>query len=182
MAQPPPIFPLDANEQEEFRQLAEVLSDSRYVISLIMVEPGELLPGESIPDLELVWQSSSDSFQTVMNNLLINRDLPANSKHPKQAELITAGLSGNIGKAKKRLISRLKDRFLGWWFSTPRTRKKREKAADAAVDYLEYLSSLLGSIKEVLKEIPGVGAVIESIEELVALLKQLIGLRLKRGH
>ena len=71
---------------------------------------------------------------------------------------------------KRSTLGRLKDRFFMYWNSEPRTDEKRAKSADAASDYLEFGATVVSSI-------PGY----EKVVELLALGKQLVGCRAKRG-
>jgi len=84
--------------------------------------------------------------------------------------LVQGQLTGPFGKVKRSTLGRLKDRFFMFWNSQPRTDEKRVKSADAASDYLEFGATVVSSI-------PGY----EKVEELLALGKQLIGCRAKRG-
>jgi hypothetical protein len=84
--------------------------------------------------------------------------------------LVQNQLTGPVGKVKISTLGRLKDRFFMFWNSEPRTDEKRAKSAEAASEYLEFGATVVGSI-------PGHDKVVE----LLALGKQLIGWRVKRG-
>src|SRR5262249_25618101 len=91
----------------------------------------------------------------------------ATIKHPT---LQQNELTSDVGRIKRSTLSRLKDRFLMFWNSEPRTDKKRKKAAEAASDYFEYGATVVSSI-------PGY----DKVEELLSLGKQLLSTRAKRG-
>jgi hypothetical protein len=57
-----------------------------------------------------------------------------------------------------------------FWNSEPRSEEKRKRAAKAAIDYLEFGGTVVGSI-------PGS----DKIVELLSLGRQLLSIRAKRG-
>ena len=109
----------------------------------------------------------------LVNNLLAA--VPGAPPPPMGAPTLVAPpleneLSGDVGKLKRSMLARLKDRFLMFANSQPETDEKRSKAADAACDYLEAGSTVVSSI-------PGY----EKVVEVLSLVKQLITIRAKRG-
>ena len=151
---------------EESRQLAESVAEMHYVIGTIVEGAKELVPGESVDELTAAWAGATDSFR----NLVTDLTGPADQSAIPHKSLVDAQLTGDVGKLKRSTLARLKDRFFRFWNSEPRTDEKRLGAADAACDYLELCETVVSSI-------PGW----EKIEELVALVRQLLQVRKKRG-
>ena len=154
---------------EERRQLAEAIADLHYVVAIIVENGKELVPGEAVDELRLAWTKSEESFKTLVQNLFP----PPNQTPPSPIsdESLKAGqLTGEVGKIKRSLLARLKDRFFMFWFSEPRTDEKRAKAGEEACGLLEVGETLVSSI-------PGY----EYVEEMLSLTRQLVGVRAKRG-
>ncbi len=156
---------------EEARRLAEAVADLHYTIGLIVEQPDEIIAGEAIEELKEMWATSGGEALASIVRGLTERN-PENDADTaiSHADLTMAGLTGAAGKAKRSLLHRLKDRFLMFWRSSPRTHEKRTSAAIAACDYLDFGSSVVGSI-------PGGSQAVE----VISLVKQLIGIRLRRG-
>ena len=162
---------------EETRQLAEAMGDLHSTMDTIVGGAKELIPGESVEELELAWDDSEKSMRELVTNLnSLNSYLqnPAAAPPPDQRltyqTLQQAQLTGPAGKLKRSALGRLKDRFFMYWNSEPRTDVKRASAADGASDYLELGATVVSSI-------PGY----EKVVELLSLGKQLITCRAKRG-
>ena len=167
---------------EECRQLAVVISDLQSVIDIIIKDSHVLIPGEAIDDLMKVWGGPPHEDTTLSGGSFIDtkieellKKLVLEFKNPSLDKsiipaLTDAGLTGDIGRLKRLTICRLKDLFLMFWHSEPRTVEKIGKAATALIDYFELLATIVSSI-------PGY----EMIVEFISLLKQLIGLRAQRG-
>ena len=158
--------------QEESRQIAESIADLHYVLSVIIEESKELIPGESQYELTTAWNASNDSNQLFsLPKLITNLTSTPAAPQISYQSLSKSELINEIGKIKRSTLGRLKDSFLMFWNSEPRTDEKRTKASKAASDYLEFAATFVGSI-------PGY----ENIVEFISLVKQLISLRTKRGH
>jgi hypothetical protein len=155
---------------EEVRQLAEIIADTHYIISLMIENGKEFLPGEAIEEMEHAWQTSQENIQGLI--LKLTPTTPPSNDYPpiEHKTLAENGLTGEVGKIKKSFFSRLKDRFLMLFNSDPRTTEKRAEAADAASEVLEMGSTIVSSI-------PGH----EQFVEIISLVKQMIGVRRKRG-
>jgi hypothetical protein len=108
---------------------------------------------------------SQQSMTTLVNHLTAS---PPQIAH---AALEKSELTGDVGKLKNSMLSRLKHSFFSYWNSDPRTDEKRTKAADAACDYLELGANVVSSI-------PGY----EQVVEILSLAKQLLSVRSKRGY
>lgn len=171
---------------EEVRALAEELSDLHYGISLMVEHAPELVPGESVDELRNAWEKSEESLIQLVQALDPTAvlmppppppgypppqrpPLPAPPPRITHAHLMEHELAGAPGKAKRSWLRRLKDRFFGAWNPEPRTPDQIARAADAAVDWLECGETIVSSL-------PGW----EKVEEIVSLVKQLIGHRWKQ--
>jgi hypothetical protein len=148
--------------------LSEALADLHYVTSLIVENARELIPGEAVDELALAWSKSEASMATLVHRLTTSP--PPNVSPIAYTVLEQAELTGDVGKIKRSMLGRLKDRFLMYWNSEPRTDDKRMVALGAASDYLEFGGTVVGSI-------PGS----DKIVEVLSLVKQLVGIRAKRG-
>ncbi len=119
---------------EEFRLLGEAVADIHYVMALIVENGTYLLPCEAVQEMKDAWASS----QIVMATLVQRLTVPdPNSTLPK-LELSTGDLTGPPGRAKRSFLARLRDAFLMYWNSEPRSEEKRAKAAEAGANYLEF--------------------------------------------
>jgi hypothetical protein len=170
---PPP------SEQEQLRQLAESMADIHYVCAIIVENSKKFVPGESVEELTKAWFEARPTFDNFVTGLGAPPAPPPRRKGggadvaPSFDLLRENGLLGDEGRAKRGVLGRLKDRFFRFWNSEPLTKKNLRKAAEAAVDYLEYGSTVVSSIKSAL------GGYGEALVELLKLFKQLISLRLK---
>jgi hypothetical protein len=153
---------------EERRQLAETIADLHYVSCIVVENASQLVPGEAVDELKLAWNQSEPSMRSLVNKLQVDYDEKETGFDPKV--LSEHELFGPSGSLKRSTLYRLKDRFLMYWNSEPRTDEKRAKAAEAGIDYLDCAATVVSSI-------PGM----EKIVEIINLLKQLISIRLKRG-
>ena len=153
---------------EESRQWAEALADLHYVVSLIVENARELIPGEAVDELTFAWKKSEASMATLVHSL--TSPPPPNVTPIPYTALEQAELTGDVGKIKRSTLVRLKDGFLMYWNSEPRTDDKRRIALGAASDYLEFSGTVVDSI-------PGSDKVVE----VLSLVKQLVGIRAKRG-
>ena len=152
------------DEYEEARQWAETFADMHYVAGVIVENATQFVPGEAVQELDAAWQQSDEVFQMLVHFLA------QPTARGADMNLHEGGLIGAPGKLKRSMLGRLKDRFLMYWNSEPRTRRKTRRAAEAAQDYLELGATVVGSI-------PGW----EKLVELVSVIKQLIGVRSRRG-
>lgn len=161
---PPP--PLD----EEIRQLAEIIADIHYILSLIIENEKEFLPGESIDEINRAWDGSQENIQALIRKL--TPTVPRSSDYPpiEHNTLAENGLTGEVGKTKKSFFRRLMDRFLMYFNSEPRTAENRTEAADAAGEVLEMGETIVSSI-------PGH----EQLVELISVVKQMIRVRRRRS-
>ena len=163
---------------EESRQLAEAVADLHYVVGIIVEHAKEFIPGEAVDEITQAWEKSQGS----MRNLIAELDPsppsppppplpPTRILPPINHDTLSAGeLTGDVGRIKKSMLSRLKDRFFMFWNSEPRTVEKIAKAAEAACDYFEAWSTIMSSI-------PGH----EQVVEFLSVMNQLINIRAKRG-
>lgn len=156
----------EPDPHEELRQLAEVVSDLHYVVSLIVDNATQLLPGESIEEVANAWNQSDQSMRDLADKLTTKDS----TKAIQYADLQKNELTGAPGKLKRSFLARVRDRFLQFWNSDPRTDDKRTKAAEAGAEYLEAGATVISSI-------PGY----EKVVEILSLLKQLLGIRARRG-
>lgn len=147
-------------ESEQHRQLCEAVAGLYYVVGLIVEHAKEFIPGEAIDELLAAWDTSKKSFEEIATKPLDSIPQPIHQNE----------LFGVTGRLKLSTLSRLKDSFLGFFFSHPLTDEKRARAADAVINYFEYGATVVSSI-------PGCDA----IEEFLLLVKQLISIRAKRG-
>lgn len=157
-------------EQEERRRLAEAMSDLAKVVGIIVENGKELVPGEAVEELRVAWEESEKSMKHLVTNIMTGP--PAGEPVPPHITLEKFKeheLTGAVGKLKRSMLFRLRDRFYMFWNSDPRTDNKRKNAGEAAYDYLELGGNVAASI-------PGY----EKVVEFVSLTKQLVGLRLKR--
>jgi hypothetical protein len=169
------LRPLSA--QEEIRALAETFADMHEVLDTIVTNAPELLPGESVSDITDAWAASQPSFLVLMQSLGASNltaeptQLPASTIDSKA--LGEKQLLGAVGKVKRNMLARLKDRFFSFWNFMPRTDEQRIGAADAAGDFCEFAGTLAGSC-------PGA----DKVEELIMLIKQALKWRWGRrgGH
>jgi hypothetical protein len=156
---------------EESRQLAEAIADLHYTMDTIVGAARELIPGESVDELETAWDKSEGSMRQLVIDLgFLDSESPIPQPPLSHQTLVLSQLTGDIGKLKRSTLGRLKDRFFMFWNSAPRTDEKTAKSADAAGDYLEFGATVVSSI-------PGY----EKVVELLSLGKQLVGCRAKRG-
>ena len=155
---------------EESRQMAEAVADLHYVVSLLVDNATELIPGEAVDELKAAWKESEDSMRILVERLIPSSKPKANYPAIKHETLKQSQLTGEVGKVKRSTLARLKDRFFMYFRSEPRTDEKRLKASDAAADYLEFGVTVVSSI-------PG----FEQVVEVLSLVKQLLGVRAKRG-
>jgi hypothetical protein len=165
---PPP------STREEVRLLAEAVADIHTVLGIVVEHAEELVPGESVDDLRAAWFQSAKSMETLVTALLMSADLGypnavADPPVPLNA-LEKNDLTGEAGRSKRGLLSRLKDAFFRYWSSLPRTSDKQQRAIEAGAEYLEYGATVVSSI-------PGY----DKVEELLLLAKQLLALRARRG-
>lgn len=159
------------DHNEELRQLAEAVADLHYVVAIVVENAPQLIPGEAVDEVKKAWAEAGPSMAELVKNLHPPTESPQKQKSKIGYDTIFKGqLAGEIGRAKKSLLNRLKDRFLMFWISEPRTDEKRAQAGPALADYLEFGATLVSSI-------PGY----EKVVELLSLFKQLVGLRAKRG-
>ncbi|SRR6266540_6933679 len=161
---PPP------SEDEEMRQLAQVVADIHYVLSIIIEHATEFVPGEAVDELTAAWNISGQSLQQLVTDLYPTPP-SAPAWPPLFQEIAKAELAGEVGQIKKSTFNRLRDRFFSYWFSEPRTEEKRTKAAEAAEALTEIAATVISSI-------PGR----EHVVEILSLTRQLIGVRLERGY
>jgi len=159
--------------QEEQRLLAEALADLHSVIGIVVENAHELVPGESVDELLAAWEKSSMSLEVLVNVLAPSGSTPRKSTPDVYQVLENNHLTGEAGKAKRSMLGRLKDAFLMYWNSLPRTDEKRKQAAEAAADYAEFGATVVSSAKV----IPGY----HEIEEILLLVKQLLTMRARRG-
>jgi hypothetical protein len=187
---PPPPVP-DPDLREQFRRLAASVADLHEVMGFIVANAEELVPGESITELDGAWRESETSLRDLTKALLrpvgdpavlgaIQRAAPPAGGAPPTPgadeypavvpDLRRSELLGPTGLAKTSLLARLRDRVWSFFLSAPRTDEKRAKGARAACDYLEFASVVAGSI---------VGY--ERVSEITGLFRQLVGIRAERG-
>ncbi len=150
---------------EEMRLLAEAVADLHYVASLIVESASYLLPGESIDEVVNAWNQSEPTMRSLVQELTAS-----NATAIPYPTLVTSELTGAAGKLKRSFLARLRDRFLLYWNSDPRTDDKQTKAVEAGADYLELGATVVSSI-------PGH----EQVVEMLSLFKQLLGIRARRG-
>jgi hypothetical protein len=167
---PTPSVP-DPTEAEQIRDLAESVADMHKVLSIIVENRADFVPGESVDELWDAWIASSKSVADLVEDLKRKAKEPLDvPPPPPDAGLLNAELLGKTGKAKRSFLRRLKEAFYAFWYSSqPRSEETRTKAAEAAVDYLEFGATVAGSI-------PGA----EYFNEVISLVRQLISMRLKR--
>lgn len=158
----------EPDHTEELRQLAEVVADLHYVIGIVVENAPQLVPGEAVDELKGAWTEARQSIAHLVEALSPTAE--GSQEKISYATISKGQLTGEVGRAKKSLCRRLKERFLMFWNSEPRTDEKRAQAGDALEDYLEFGATLVSSI-------PGH----EKVVELLSLIKQLVGLRKKRG-
>jgi len=152
---------------EERRQWAEAVADLHHVVSIVVENAPELVPGEALDELRLAWSKSKVSMEALVRNLTPGDSTPANITYET---LQRRELAGEVGKIKRSTLSRLKDRFLMFWNSQPRTDEKRLNASRAASELLEFADTVVGSI-------PGY----EHVVEVLSLVRQLVRIRENRG-
>lgn len=159
------------SEAEQSRQLAEAIADLHEVIGIIVESRGELLPGEAVDELDRAWKEAGVSIEALVKRLDPGEQQTSNEDRKVLTDdLRKAALLGETGKAKRSMLGRLRDRFLMFWRSEPHTEGKAGSAAGEATDYLELGATVVSSI-------PGQ----EKVVEFVSLVKQLVGLRARRG-
>jgi hypothetical protein len=153
---------------EERRLLAETVADLHYVLSLVVYWGEYLLPGESVEEMRSAWQMSEQGMATLVQRLIPS--VPPSGEMLPDAAIVGADLTGAVGKVKRSMLGRLRDSFLMYWNSEPRTEEKRAKAGEAGANYFEFGATLVSSI-------PGQ----EKIVELLSLGRQLLGVRARRS-
>jgi hypothetical protein len=163
-------------ESEQVRLLAAAIADLEAVVSIVVENRDELLPGEAADELLQAWSHSRQSFNRLAQDVLRAAGPPVvPTPAPSTAAVTVASLQahhliGPVGAAKRSMLSRLRDAFRMYWHTLPRTDDRRTKAAAAAIDLFEYGASIAGSI-------PGGGVV----EEALLLFKQAVTVRYRRG-
>jgi hypothetical protein len=173
----------DPDLPEERRQIAESIADLYYTMDTIAESANELISGEAVDAFKGAWNESKLSMRQLVSDII--PDLvtgppgPGNTREPISTEfplpsqqfititdLQQHHLTGKVGKLKRATLARLKDRFFMFWNFLPRTEEAREKAREAAVEYLDFGAIFVSSI-------PGH----EQVEELLSLGKKLIEFR-----
>jgi hypothetical protein len=163
-------------EPEQLRLLAKAIADLEAVVSILVENRGELLPGEASEELLDAWKDARPAFTTLAQKIIQAIPRATTTERPNApvnttlATLREHQLLGPVGVAKRSMLWRLRDVFNMYWHTLPRTDDKRTKAAAAAIDLLEGGASIAGSI-------PFGGAV----EEALLLFKQAVTVRYRRG-
>ena len=166
---------------EQLRRLAAAVADLYYVMEIVVENAKELAPGEAVDELTDAWATSRTSMKALVENIfptdanvrgdmLHALEVPTHPKPAQVPDLSKSELLGETGRAKTSMLARLKDGFMMYWNSEPRTDEKRLKARDALCDYFELGSTVVNSI-------PGSDQVVE----FLSLTKQLVAIRNKRG-
>jgi hypothetical protein len=185
MTEPPTRIPVpDPEPAEESRQLIEHLADLHYVMGIVVANAEHFLPGESIDELRFAWANAGPGLEKLIRGLTPppkgkgHENEPAGQPVISHAKLVEAELTGATGAAKRGFWRRLRDAFLSFWKSEPRTDEKTRKAMEAGKDYFEFSETILGSLASVVEGHP----YIHGLAEIASLIGQLFGVRLKRGH
>ena len=85
---------------EESRQIAEVISDLHYVLSIVVENAKYLLPGESIEEVASAWKQSQETMKKLVQRLTSEND-PVLS----QGSLEVNELTGATGKLEAIFVS-----------------------------------------------------------------------------
>jgi len=160
---------------EEVRALAEVVSDLHYGVGVVVENATYLLPGEAVDELREAWSEGEKDFIQLVRALDRKAQVvppispPVENVPPIPHEVLAAHeLTGPVGKAKRSLAQRLKDRFFSFWNAEPRSSEKIAGAREAAASWFEFGEAVVGSI-------PGW----EKLVELLSLVRQLFSQRAK---
>jgi hypothetical protein len=90
----------------------------------------ELVRGEATDELTQAWNESKDSTEVLIYNLDPSpQQSPTQGPKITHQDLLTGGLSGNMGKIKRSMLGRLKDRFFMFWNSHPRTHGREKNTS-----------------------------------------------------
>jgi hypothetical protein len=147
--------------------LAEAIADLHHVMAIVVENAPELIPGEAVDELRNAWADAEPRFAALVESLIPQPPFPERIRYD---QLVEAQLTRAVGRAKRAFLKRGFDGFMRHWNSAPRTRRKQLRATEAAADYLEFGESVVGSI-------PGHEYVVEAL----ALTRQLLGVRARRG-
>jgi hypothetical protein len=112
---PERIFVPDPEPPEELRQLTEVVADLHYVMSLIVENAKEFVPGEAVEELSTSWVTFEVSMRQLVENLIPNSYIGDIHTKVEHTTLEQAQLTGVVGKVKRSILARLKDRFFMYW-------------------------------------------------------------------
>ena len=91
---------IEFSEQEQRKLIREVLADLHYAVGTIVENASELIPGEAVEELNEAWETSQKSIS----------DLVTGSRL-KNLDLRKSELEGKVGKIKRSMLLRFKDRF-----------------------------------------------------------------------
>jgi hypothetical protein len=184
---------------EQLRQLALAVAGIHYVLGTVVENAKEFVPGEAVDEITEAWRTSGNSLKQLVevlypsspndlgSFLLALKELepkkpgppsefppipprPPIEPPPWAPDLRKSELLGDPGRLKISWLARLKDTFLMYWNSEPRTEDKRQKSREAVCEYLELASTVVSSIPQY-----------ERVVELISVVKQLVGIRSRRG-
>jgi len=164
---------------EELRLWAEAIADLDYFVGLLAEHAPLLLPGEDVDRFRAAGDESHISFATVVRALDPGQNASAGERFGI-SHLHDAKLDYATGALKRSILERLRDTFLGYFASEPRSEEKTRLAAQAGARYADVGAMSLDSLGAAVSQVPLLSLACKAAEETLLVGKQLLEIRGQR--